>query len=167
YASLRRTSAVGGTIMLLTLLAAWLINRDIAVSLGALKSAMNRLAKGDLTTAIPGTGRRDEVGEMAATVLVFKQGIVETERMRAEQDAAKLRAAAEHRAALDGLAEGFAGKIGCLVDTLAARSTDLEATARSVTGTANLSDQQAASVASAAEEASAGSQAVASAAEEL
>ena len=167
HASLLRMVSIGGAIMLVSLLAAWLINRDITISLGNLKTAMHRLAKGDLTTEVPGTGRRDEVGEMAATLLVFRQGMAETERLRAEQDALRQRAAAEHKSALNSLANGFERQIGHLVETLATRSTDLESTARSVTGTANLSNRQAASVAAAAEEASAASRAVASAAEEL
>jgi ABC-type transporter Mla subunit MlaD len=50
---------------------------------------------------------------------------------------------------------------------LSASSTELEATAESMTGTASQSNQQAAAVASAAEEASTGLQTVASAAEQL
>ena len=165
--SLRRLGLAGGSIVLVTLLAAWLINRDITVSLGRLNTAMGRLATGDLSIEVPGTGRRDEVGEMAATVLVFKDNMAEAERLRAEQDAASQRAAAEHKASLTGLADSFERRIGRLVESLAARSSDLEGTARSVTGTVNLSNQQAASVASAAEEASAGLNTVASAAEEL
>ena len=72
-------STIGGVILVVTLLAAWLINRDITVSLGGLKAAMDRLAKGDLATPIPGADRRDEVGGMAAAVLVFKGSMIETE----------------------------------------------------------------------------------------
>jgi methyl-accepting chemotaxis protein len=166
-ASLWRLGLAGGSILVVTLFVAWLINRDIAGSLGALKLAMDRLARGDLTAAIPGAGRRDEIGGMAATVLVFKQTMAEAERLRAEQAAAEQRAAADHAASLNSLADGFERQIGRLVASLSARSSELEATARSVTGTANASNQQAASVASAAEEASAGLHTVASAAEEL
>nr|WP_294563829.1 methyl-accepting chemotaxis protein [uncultured Rhodopila sp.] len=167
HASLFRMVCFGGAIMLISLLAAWLINRDITVSLGGLKVAMHRLAEGDLATEVPGTGRLDEVGEMAAALLVFKDNMTEAERLRAEQDALRQQAAAGHKASLNGLADGFERQIGRLAASLSARSTELEATARSVTGTANVSNQQAASVASAAEEASAGLQTVASAAEEL
>jgi methyl-accepting chemotaxis protein len=166
-ASLLRTGAVGGAILLVTLLAAWLVNRDITGSLGRLKTAMGRLAKGDLTTVIPGTHRRDEVGQMAGAVLVFKDGMTETGRLRAEQDAIKLRAAVAQRAALHQMADGFESKIGGLAATLSARSTELKATAESMTGTANQSHQQAAAVTSASEEASTGLHTVASATEEL
>jgi methyl-accepting chemotaxis protein len=166
-ASLLRLVLIGGAVLVVTLLAGFLVNRDIAVSLGALKTAMERLAKGDLATAIPGTDRRDEVGGMAATVLVFQESMTETERLRAEQEEVKRKAAAEQKAALRRMADGFESKVGGLVGMLSSASTELKATAQSMTGTANQSNRQAAAVASAAEQASSGLQTVTAAAEEL
>ena len=65
------------------------------------------------------------------------------------------------------MADTFESQIGRLVGMLSSASTELEATAQSMTGNANQSNQQAADVAAAAEEASTGLQTVASAAEEL
>ena len=166
-ASLLRTGAVGGAILLITVLAVWLINRDTTASLGSLKTAMDRLAKADLTVEVPGTDRRDEVGGMAVAVLVFKDSMLEAERLRTAASETTHRAAAEHKATLHQMADAFESKVGRLVGMLSSSSTELEATAQSMTGTANHSNQQAATVASAAEEASTGMQTVASAAEEL
>jgi methyl-accepting chemotaxis protein len=166
-ATLWNLAMIGGLILLVTLLAAWLVNRDISRSMSNLAVAMTRLAGGELATEIPGADRRDEIGGMAAAVQVFKNGMAETERMRTEQEATKLHAAAEQKAALNRLADGFESKIGRLVGTLSSGSTALEATAQSMTGTANQSNQQAAAVASAAADASTGLETVASAAEEL
>ncbi|MDR3538589.1 MAG: methyl-accepting chemotaxis protein [Acetobacteraceae bacterium] len=167
HGMLIRLATIGGVVLLCTLLAAWLINRDISVSLGSLKTAMERLAKGDLATVVPGTDRQDEVGDMAGAVLVFRDGMVETERLRTAQEGAKQRAAAEQKAMLHEMADGFEGKVGRLVETLSLSSAALEATAQTMTGTAGQSGQQATAVAAAAEEASTGLQTVASAAEEL
>ena len=166
-ASLVRGGAMGGAMLLFTMLGGWLINRDITGSLGGLKAAMERLAKGDLRHVVPGADRRDEVGGMAAAVLVFKDNMTEAERLRAAQEEAKRQAAAEQKAALNRMADGFESKIGRLVGMLSSDSTELEATAQSMTATANQSHQQAAAVASAAEQASAGLQTVAAASEEL
>jgi methyl-accepting chemotaxis protein len=166
-AALRRLAAIGGGVLLAALLVAWLINRDITGSLGGLRAAMDRLAKGDIATLVPGTDRRDEVGGMAAAVLVFKEGMAEAERLRAAQEGAKRQAAAERHAALSRMADEFESRIGQLVGILSASSTELEAAARSMTGTAGQSTRQAAAVAAAAEEASAGLQTVAAAADEL
>jgi methyl-accepting chemotaxis protein len=167
HAALWYLATIGGLILLVTLLAAWLVNRDITRSLGELGAAMTRLADGALTTEIPGADRHDEIGGMATAVLVFKNGMADSERLRAEQEAAKLRTATEQKAALNKLADGFETKIGRLVGMLSSGSTALEATAQSMNGSANQSNQQASAVASAAEDASTGLQTVASAAEEL
>jgi methyl-accepting chemotaxis protein len=167
HASLVRMGTIGGGIMLLTLFAAWLVSRDMTVSLATLKTAMDRLAKGDLAIAIPGTDRRDEVGDMAGAVVVFKDSMTETERLRAAQDELKRQAAAEQKAVLNRMADGFEAKIGRLVGMLSSSSTELAATAQSMTGTAKQGDRQATAVAAAAEEASTGLQTVAAAAEQL
>ena len=164
---LQKLAMIAGGILLMTLLAAGLISRDITRSLSGLRAAMERLAKGDLSTEIPGAERRDEVGGMAATVGVFKQNMTEAERLRGEQEVIKAQAAAERKAALHQMAESFESKVGGLVGMLSSSSTALESTAQSMTGTANEGNRQATAVASAAEEASSGLQSVSSAAEEL
>jgi methyl-accepting chemotaxis protein len=167
HVTLLRLSAFAVVVLLLTLLAAWMVNRDVVGSLGRLKAAMERLASGDLATAIPGADRRDEVGGMAQTVLVFRNGMNEAERFRAEQEAAKHRAADEQKVALRRMADDFESKVGRLVGMLSSGAAALETTARTLTGTANQGNQQATGVASAAEQASAGLQSVASSSEEL
>jgi len=165
--SLWQLVAAGGAILLVTLLAAWLINVDIKGSLDRLRAAMDRLAKGDLATAVPGTDRRDEIGAMAEAVLVFKDGMTETERLRAAQEEVKRKAAEEQKATLSRMADGFESKIGHLVGVLSKSSAALETTAQSMTGTAEQSNRQAGTVASSAEKASTGLQTLAAAAEEL
>ncbi len=168
-ASLVQTGVIGGVILLLTLLAAWFVNRDITVSLGGLKAAMERLAKGDLSTIVPGTDRRDEIGGMAVAVLVFQDSMTEAERLRAAREAeeARLQTGAAQKAALHRTADDFEGNVGRLVGMVSAASAALEGTARTMTGLADHSSQQAAAVSSAAGEVSVGLQTMSSAAEEL
>jgi methyl-accepting chemotaxis protein len=166
-ASLLRTIAIGGVMLCLTMLAGWVISRDITTSLGWLKVAMERLAKGDLALEVPGTNRRDEVGGMAATVLVFRDHMAETERLRNAQEEVKRQAAAGQKAALNRMADGFEGKIGGLVGLLSSGSAALKEAAQSLTATASQGRQQAAAVAAAAEEAGTGLHTVAAASEEL
>jgi methyl-accepting chemotaxis protein len=161
---LLRLSLTSGGILAVTLFVAWLVNHDITVSLGGLKAAMERLAQGDLATVVPGTDRRDEVGGMAAAVLVFKDSMTEAQNLRAAQEKVKAQSTAEHKATLNRMADGFEGKVGHLVGMLSAASTELEATAQSMSHAAKRSHQQAATVASAAEQATSGLQTVASAA---
>ncbi|HTW68917.1 MAG TPA: methyl-accepting chemotaxis protein [Acetobacteraceae bacterium] len=167
YTLLKWIILASGIAILVTSLIALLINRDITASLGGLSQVMVRLSQGDLEAEIPGTGRRDEVGAMAKAVVIFKNGLMETERLRNEQEELKRQAAADQRTALLRMATDFESKVGRLVDMLSSASTELEATARSMTAMAETGNGQATAVASAAEEASAGLQTVASAAEEL
>ena len=71
----------------------WISSIKIARPLTLLGRRMASLADGDLTTEITGQSRRDEVGEMARAVQIFKQNAVE--QARQEADAAAHRAAAE------------------------------------------------------------------------
>jgi methyl-accepting chemotaxis protein len=135
--------------------------------LSDLAAAMRRIAGGALDCAIPSIRRTDQIGQMARAVQVFKNSMTETERLRFEQEEIKGQAAAEQKATLHRMADEFESKVGNLVGMLSSSSTELEATAQSMTGTANQSNEQAAAVAAAADEASTGMHTVASAAEEL
>jgi methyl-accepting chemotaxis protein len=58
-----------------------------------IKSAMSELAGGNLDVVIPGEGRRDEIGEMAKAVQVFRDAAVE--KLRIERNAEEERVRAE------------------------------------------------------------------------
>jgi methyl-accepting chemotaxis protein len=74
--------------------ALWLSSAKIAGPLARLAQRMGALAKGDLTVQIDGQSRRDEVGDMARAVLVFKDAAIENARLG--------RAAAEHATQAEG-----------------------------------------------------------------
>jgi methyl-accepting chemotaxis protein len=76
---------VGTASALIGLLFSWLIVRSIDRPLGRLIDAMQRLADGDVGVHVPGTRARDEIGTMARTVLVFRNGLVEREQLAATQ----------------------------------------------------------------------------------
>ncbi len=166
-ATVLRLGAIGAGVLCVSLLAAWMISRDISATLGRLQQAMGQLAAGDLAVSIPGTARRDEVGAMAAAVLVFQQGMASADALRASREAERQQAIAENRAALLRLAAGFEAEIGQLVGTLSSNASALETTAHAMAQVARQSTDQAVNVAQAAEEASSGMQTVAAAAEQL
>jgi methyl-accepting chemotaxis protein len=145
----------------------WITFGRILKPLSAISVAMSGLANGDFTTDVPGTGRGDEVGEMARTVEVFKQNGLEVERMRGDHAAAEKRAAEQRKAEMRKLADGFEAAIGEIVDTVSSAATELEASASTLTSTAERGQQLTTMVAAASEEASTNVQAVASATEEL
>uniref|UniRef100_UPI000DD574A4 methyl-accepting chemotaxis protein n=1 Tax=Microvirga flavescens TaxID=2249811 RepID=UPI000DD574A4 len=134
--------------------------------LGGMTAAMSRLAQGDLTVAVHGAERKDEVGALARALQVFKDNAIEARRLAAEQQAendAKMRRAEM----LDGLTRRFEANVSALTQGLSAAATEMEATAQSMTEVADRTRGQSVTVASAAEQTSANVQTVAAATEEL
>jgi methyl-accepting chemotaxis protein len=143
------------------------ISRAVTNAITGMVQAMVELAKGDMATQIPGVGRRDEIGEMAGAVDVFKANMIEAERLRAEQAEIDRRQAEQRKADMNRLAGEFEAAVGEIVETVSSASTELEASADTLTTTAEHAQDLATNVASASEEASTNVQSVASAAEEL
>jgi len=143
------------------------ISRAVTKAIVSMVQAMVRLAKGDMTVEIPGVGRHDEIGEMAGAVDVFKTNMIDAERLRAEQADIERRRAEQRKADMNRLASEFEAAVGEIVDTVSSASTELEASATTLTTTAEHAQDLATNVASASEEASTNVQSVASATEEL
>jgi methyl-accepting chemotaxis protein len=141
----------------------WSISRPIT----GLARCMRHLAAGDTTVDIPGEGRRDEIGDMANAVQVFKQNAQEKTRLEAEQAELKARAEAERKHAMAAVATRFEADVKRVVDDLSVSSVRMRSTAQALSATAEETSRQATSVSAASEQASANVQTVASAAEQL
>ncbi len=99
----------------------FLLSRMIATPVNALTDVMGRLASGENSVEVPAVARRDEIGEMARAVLVFKEAAIqkitlegETERARSATEAERNRneadkamAAEEDHVAITSLADGL------------------------------------------------------------
>jgi methyl-accepting chemotaxis protein len=144
-----------------------LIGRSISTALSAMVRAMTRLASGDFVVLIPSLDRRDEIGEMADAVQVFKTNLIETERLRAEQLEAEQNQAQQRKADMYELADAFEGAVGEIVEGVSSAATELEASANTLTMTAERARELATAVAVASEEASTNVQSVSSASEEM
>jgi methyl-accepting chemotaxis protein len=159
---------VAGAATLLGLLIAFLIARGITGPLSGLTSGMKELAGGNFGVVLPGLGRKDEVGEMAQAVETFKVKAEEKARVEAEAKATQDQIAARQRKAdMIKLADDFETAVGEIVETVSSASTELEASAGTLTSTAARSQELTTMVAAASEEASSNVQSVASATEEL
>ncbi len=161
---------IAGAIILAIALAAllsWNLVRGISRPIRSMTSTMARLAARDLAAQIVGLERGDEIGAMAKAVQVFKDSMIETDQLRAEQEAAKQRAAIEKKAAMTQLADQFEAKVGGVVQSVSSQAVQMESSAQSLSSTAEESTKQASAVAAASEQAAANVQTVASAADEL
>jgi methyl-accepting chemotaxis protein len=167
HALLLRLGAVGAVVLALIALLSWLIARDILGALDRQRIRMQRIATGSLDQAVEETERGDEIGRMAETLELLRQTAMTARTLEAEQVATKQQAENGKREALIALADRFDASVGRLVGMMASGSTELEATAQSMTGTAERTNRRASVVSSAAAEASTRVQTVAAAAEEL
>ncbi len=168
-ASSERIGLTVGGCAVLVLIGSWLMSfLAIARPIRALTVAMDKLADGDFSVVLPGLGRKDEVGGVAAAVEKFK--LVSEQKARDEAEA-KIRqdqaAAAQRKAEMHKLADSFESAIGEIVETVSSAATELEASASTLTSTAERGQGLATMVAAASEEASTNVQSVASATEEL
>ena len=162
------TALVGSLIALaLGIVLAWQIGRAIANPVIGMTEAMRTLAAGDTATRIPAVGRKDEIGEMASAVQVFKDNMIETDRLRAEQEALKQQAEQDRRKAMLELAARFESQVGAIVDGVTAQATELQATAQAMAATAEQTTRQTTTVAAASDQTTQNVQTVATATEEL
>ncbi len=171
HASIAATQAVSLGLIIAAFvlggLLAWLIARGIVKPVNGMTDAMGRLAGGDRTVAVPGRERGDELGAMAASVEIFKQGMIETDRLRGEQVEIQKRAEAEQREVMANLADDFERAVGGIVSKVTEAAAGMQSAARSMSSTAEETTQQTTAVAAVSSQAAANVHTVATAGEEL
>ncbi len=148
------------------LCAAVLIVRDVARGIGSVLTPMRSLATGDLTTSVPHQGEATEIGQIADTVQVFKDAMI---AKKAADEAAAADAAVKMRRAevLDKATGNFEGMIGELISSLSSASTEMEATAGTLTNAADNTRQLSSAAANASQDVSESIQSTATATEEI
>lgn len=152
----------------LAFLSFWVAISRIVRPLSALTATMGELAAGNFSVVLPGLGRKDEIGDMAHAVEIFKVKAEEKARLEAEAKITQDKIAAEQRKAdMHRLAGAFETAVGEIIDTVSSASTELEASAGTLNTTAERAQQLAVVVAAASDEASSNVESVASATEQL
>jgi len=146
--------------------AAILLIRDVSAGIKSIISPMQALGTGDLTAMVPHQGEKTEIGAMADTLQVFKQALID-KRAADEAAAADAEAKIERGRRVDQITRDFETMIGEVVETVSSASTELEASAGTLTATAERAQELTTSVAAASEQASTNVQSVASATEEM
>jgi methyl-accepting chemotaxis protein len=143
------------------------VTRSVTKPISGIVGAMRELAKGNTTTAVPGGQRSDEIGAIAGAVQVFKETIIEADRLRAEQSEVEKRGNEKRRADMHRLANEFEQEVGNIVNTVSSASNELELAAATLSRTAETTQSLSSTVAASSEEASANVKSVAAAAEEF
>ena len=161
------TEIIAPLAILLGGLLAFFIGRAVSRPIVDMTQAMGRLAQGDLDAQVPAIGQRDEIGDMASAVQVFKDNAIAVEKLKQEREAQEQRAQKEKRQQMMDLADKFESSVGAIIGTVSSASTELQHTAQSMSSTAEETSSKSSMVASASEEASTNVQTVASSTEEL
>ncbi|GIL39801.1 methyl-accepting chemotaxis protein [Roseiterribacter gracilis] len=156
--------AVLGTILGVVL--AYVIGRSIVMPILGMTGVMKLLAGGDKAVDVPARDNKDEIGEMAQAVDVFKRNMIEADRLAAEQR--EEQAQKERRqVAIEEYIASFDQSVRAALDGLGAAASQMRSTATSMSATAEQTQRQAATVSAASEQTSANVQTVAASCEEM
>ncbi len=128
---------------------------------------MVAMAAGDYAVEIEDLTRRDEIGEMARALAVFKENALDKERLEAEQAEGERRAEEQKKTMMAKLADTFGATIGGVVNTVSASAVEMGDTAVSMAGNMDKSGSRSLEVAEAANRSQGNVATVASATEEL
>ncbi|EJW10934.1 Methyl-accepting chemotaxis protein [Rhodovulum sp. PH10] len=166
----RMTKTAGAVILVLMLISiaiAWVAAHSIVKPLSRLRARMAALSEGALDAPVADTSRRDEIGEMARTVQVFKDNALAMQRLQSEKEGLERESEAERKRALGAVAASFEEKVKGIVETVNEAAIAMQRTARELATSAESTRDQARTVANGATQATANVEMVASAAEEL
>jgi len=140
--------------------------RDVSNGIASIVKPMQALGEGDLTAEVPHQGERTEIGAMADTLQVFKEALIA--KKAADETAARDAEAKIARGRrVDNITRDFESMIGEIVNTVSSASTQLEASASTLSTNAERSKELATAVSVASEEATANVRSVASSTEEM
>ncbi|TDQ80462.1 methyl-accepting chemotaxis protein [Dongia mobilis] len=147
-------------------LVAMYIGRRISTPIGAMTGAMHALAGGQQDTPIPATDYRNEIGRMAQSVEVFKNAMLESQRLASEQAEAQRRQL-ERSERMLALTRSFDNEVAAALAQVNSAVAAMEDTARRMAQSAQSVSTGAQAVSAGATEASTNVQTVAAATEEL
>ena len=85
------TALITLVVVVIATLLGYLVARALTKPMVALNGAMDQLSQGHMDVDVPGVERRDELGAMAGAVQVFKEGMIENQRMQEEIEQTRLR----------------------------------------------------------------------------
>jgi methyl-accepting chemotaxis protein len=158
-------AAVAGEVLALMLAA--LITISISTLIKRITRTMSRLADGDLTVEIEGAERRDQIGNMARAVGIFKDNAIRIAQVESEKNRLAAQTEQDRKAGLRELASRLERAVKDIADAVKQSALRMHDGAATMSGAAERTKAQSSTVAAASEEASANVQTVASAAEEL
>ena len=162
-----RFGLIVGVMVILGGLAAWVVTRGLTKPLGALTDVTKQLGRKQYDIEVPGTGRKDEIGVLAAAIAILRDEAVAAEAMRVEQQRHEAQVLAERRQAMLDMAGNFEGSVQGVIDVMDRSIGDMHKASQTMELAVSEAGEVSTVVASAATQLSATSTAVAGATEQL
>ncbi len=168
HALSRMLILIGLGVLAGTALIGLLLARSIVRPLGALTKALKALAAREALADVPGSRRRDEIGDIARAVVTIRDVTLEEAAQQLKTtEAGRLREEQARRVLLRDLAEGFERSVGGIVARVAGSVGGLQVASGGMRDAVADTSDRSSSVASAAYQTAQNVNTVASAAEEL
>jgi methyl-accepting chemotaxis protein len=134
------SQAIGLLATLSFIIAGTIIALGIVRPLRQIEMVMTALASGDHQTAIPCIDRRDEIGDMAKAVAVFRNNAVEMARMQAEYEHVRRDAETASRSKVQVLALRFEDAVKAATEVVSDRADTIHRTAGQIAGSEQAGD---------------------------
>jgi methyl-accepting chemotaxis protein len=167
WSMVQTASVVIAGLMLISITIAWAVGRSVVKPLSSLRERMASLGAGQLDAPVAHAHRHDEIGEMARTVQIFRDAMIETNRLREEQAVAEQRQAERRKVDMNRLADQFESEVGEIIELVSAAASQLEQSSTKLSRTAETVERVSDRASCASGEASENVHSVAAASEEL
>ncbi len=159
-------SALMAFVILIGAFGIFIVRNKVVKPLGKMTEAMLEVASGKLNSEVPYATRKDEMGELAGALVIFKENAIQREK--AEAATRREESLKEKRAiAIDSMIKEFEGNIAGYLKDVSTSSNDMQTTAQDMSGYATGTSKEAAIVAQSAQQTAASVQTVAAATEEM
>lgn len=158
---------IGGLGVVIAMSAAWfVVSHTVLRPLKSLKTSVDRMASGDLQSAVTGTARSDEIGSIARSVEAFRNGLEQMQDIRTrEQNNDKVQLARAER--IQRAIARFEQAIGDCLEKTRQSIVKVGEISDALRSLVTLATQESHSLSASAHEAALNAQSVASAAEQL
>ncbi|MDX1737934.1 MAG: methyl-accepting chemotaxis protein, partial [Alphaproteobacteria bacterium] len=154
-------------VLMLAIFGVFLLAQRISNPIKRITDCVDAMANGETQVTVPAQQSKDEIGNIARAVEIFRQGLIEKIQLEEEQKKSAIRSEEEKKALLAKMASDFEANVGSIVTAVSNSSQNLNGTAQSMSSIASDTQEKARVVALASEEASNNVQTVSAATEEL
>ncbi|KJE35227.1 chemotaxis protein [Thalassospira sp. HJ] len=159
--------SIGVVILLIMSIVGIAIGKDITGGLKTLAARMRIIATGDLEGSIEGQQRKDEVGDMARTVVSFREQALENVKLQENQRAIEEQAEANQHKAVMEMADSLDTRVKGLISSISKSIKDMQSATDEMRDATNMNSELSAAVATATTQTSGNVQTVSAATEEL